>query len=345
MIQGALGRQRCRPLTFRKRKVRQAFSRAQALDLHYRCLVGGGETMIEQGDTAGLVRRIRSVIAEWHGRYNDEPAKREYLTREAFVREFAGAMRRLEDGVDRFEEGAPRPQRIPYTNETRAAGGNLRSETTHESFGILEISRTHGEGIRLFGSHLPKHDHIILMRVATGRLIHELGTDRFSPRDKIVEIALSPAQFAEAITTLNHGRGTPCTIQRIGTVPLESVPESEIAEHAKIRDDFAGRIEHATCAVEGARNAVGQLLQEKSITKAGVRPVLKVLEKVAMELRADAPYIIDQFAESADRVVAAAKAEVAAYATHVLHETARSALGAPKHQSPLLTSEIPGELE
>ena len=101
-------------------------------------------------------------------------------------------------------------------------------EREHPSYGILHISRTSGgtSAIRLFGSPLATHYGTIRLTISKGKWIHGLNHDRYFGMSKdFIEVEMSAAQFADAITSLNMGSGTPCTIRYVGGERVPDPPD------------------------------------------------------------------------------------------------------------------------
>jgi hypothetical protein len=95
----------------------------------------------------------------------------------------------------------------------------------HESFGMLQISRTDcgGAGMSLFGSSV-KHNHIITLRVHKAEKCRHIHQDWYHSRDCLVEIYLSPLQFVDAMTNMNT-MGVPCTLKTVNGNPMDDCPE------------------------------------------------------------------------------------------------------------------------
>lgn len=86
---------------------------------------------------------------------------------------------------------------------------------THPSYGQLEISRvTSNKGVPLYGTS-SKFKEIIRLSIHRSELCRSLHRSWYFAKDPIVEVDMSPAQFAEAITSLNNGSGIPVTIRKI----------------------------------------------------------------------------------------------------------------------------------
>lgn len=91
-------------------------------------------------------------------------------------------------------------------------------KTTHPAYGIISIHRTSG-GARLFRSDF-EHQHYITIDISTAYETPGYGVKGNVYNDaQIISLAMSEAQFARMITSLNVGCGTPCTLERVGVPP------------------------------------------------------------------------------------------------------------------------------
>jgi hypothetical protein len=119
-------------------------------------------------------------------------------------------------------------------------------EREHPSYGLVHISRVSSgtSATRLFGSPLAHHYGTIRISIGSAKWLHGLHHDRYfgSNRGEHVEIEMSAAQFADMITSLNIGGGTPCTIRRLAGAEVPSPPDyATEAEH--IRDNFENSLD------------------------------------------------------------------------------------------------------
>ena len=98
----------------------------------------------------------------------------------------------------------------------------MKKEThEHPSYGVISFSRTYGGEKNLFGSSI-KHQNTIRMKVSHAKLERRLNEDHVYEKDKIIEVEMSEAQFAQAITSLNSAAGVPVTLlytQKEGKIP------------------------------------------------------------------------------------------------------------------------------
>ena len=191
-------------------------------------------------------------------------------------------------------------------------------EREHESYGILHISRTSGGSgaVRLFGSPLATHYGTIRLTISKGKWIHGLHHDRYYGMSKeFIEVEMSAAQFADVITSLNIGSGTPCTIRYVGGQRVPDPPDHATeAEH--IRDSFEKSVDKYTAKAHEYRKVIDKLTS-KLPTKAReqIRVALDVIED---QLASNVPFVVKQFQEATTRITSAAKAEVDAFVTGVV---------------------------
>jgi len=191
-------------------------------------------------------------------------------------------------------------------------------EREHPSYGILHISRTSGgtSAIRLFGSPLATHYGTIRLTISKGKWIHGLNHDRYYGMNKdFIEVEMSAAQFADAITSLNMGSGTPCTIRYVDGERVAAPPvHATEAEH--IRDNFEGTLDKYKAKARTYRKRIEELASKLS-TKAReeIRIALDVMEQ---QLASNVPFVVEQFQEATSRITTSAKAEVDAFVTGVV---------------------------
>jgi hypothetical protein len=140
-------------------------------------------------------------------------------------------------------------------------------EREHPSYGLIRISRvTGGPGAaRLFGSPLANHYGTIRLSIGSAKWTHGLHHDRYygSMHGEHVEIEMSAAQFADMITSLNVGSGTPCTIRYLAGVQIPNPPDyATEAEH--IRDSFEGSLDKYKAKARECRKRIEDLTSKLS---------------------------------------------------------------------------------
>lgn len=196
----------------------------------------------------------------------------------------------------------------------------------HVSYGMVSFSRRTGDPGRLFGSALKSHGAYVTLAIKRAELIHDGGHDYFygNTRGDIVEVDMSAAQFAELLTTMNVGLGTPCTIRWLDGKRVESPPESPL-EVEKIRSQFKREVREHVASMEKEMDGLKDLLEKKNLGQADRKTILSKFESMLRKYRDSAPFMLDQFEEATEKVVQHAKAEVDAFVTHnVIAEGLRS---------------------
>ncbi len=67
---------------------------------------------------------------------------------------------------------------------------------THPAYGHAVFSRVQGQ-IKLFASPLAYHNEFITLTISRSELRHDLSRDWRHPTKELIEVAFSPAQFAQ----------------------------------------------------------------------------------------------------------------------------------------------------
>jgi hypothetical protein len=193
-----------------------------------------------------------------------------------------------------------------------------RKEFNHPSYGMASFHRAHnGSGARLFGSSITDHHNTVRLTIGAGTLIHELNHDRYygSLSGEYIEVEFSAAQFAELLTRMNAGEGIPCTIRTLDGKSVDEPPDIE-TETERIKNGFSDTLKSYYERAHKYRREVDEAtkgLSEKARTK--IRIALDVMEQTFKD---NIPFVMDMFDEASTRVVATAKHEIDAFATHVL---------------------------
>ncbi len=195
-----------------------------------------------------------------------------------------------------------------------------KSYDRHPSYGVIGFSRISGGKTKLFGSSLDGHHSTIMVRICAAEIKHDLGRDWIhGDLTPIVEVQLSPAQFAEFLTSPNVGQGVPCTIRSVNGKNVEEPPSGFGEEHHRINQDFEKNVKEFASELKLAvRDAKAILAKQGTITKGDRAALAEIFDRVEREVSSNWPFYIKQFKESAGRIVSEKKAEVDAFITHGL---------------------------
>jgi hypothetical protein len=195
----------------------------------------------------------------------------------------------------------------------------------HPSYGMISLSRSMNSNAgRLFGSSLKSHYATIRLAIAPGQWEHSLHEDRyFAGTSELIEIELSAAQFAEAITSLNVGGGVPCTIRHINFKRIDDPPDIE-TEVERVKSKFEDDLKDMVIVLKEQRADIEKVtanLPEKARQKLRI-----ALDVMIQQLTSNIPFVMEQFNEASERVVTAAKHEIEAFTMHALHAVGLEAI-------------------
>ena len=194
----------------------------------------------------------------------------------------------------------------------------LGTSYKHPSFGMLSFNRTHGGHSNLFGSSI-QHNDTIHMVLKEGVVIRGLNDDRYVGEDEILEVEMSQSQFAELITSMNVGAGTPCTIKYLRG--KGRINEADfINKRQQITNEFKESMKEFYDEVKEL------FTTKKSIGKGDREMILRRLANVTQGMESSSKFIFDQFQNQIDKTITEAKGEIEAFAQNKINAIAQQAL-------------------
>jgi hypothetical protein len=212
-------------------------------------------------------------------------------------------------------------------SERRSLGQQVIDEETvetHESFGTICISRQSGGGLDLFGSSV-KHHESITIRISRAERKRALHRDWIHSTTPLVEVVLSPVQFADAITHLNFGDGTPCTLDRVAGKQMPPCPA--YTQREQFEKEFEGDVKRVTAeAAEIGKEVVGKLRGKGQLSAADRKELADQIDQLLMHVRSNMPFVHKQFNEAMEKTVGECKGEVEAFITSKVHRLGLEAL-------------------
>lgn len=199
------------------------------------------------------------------------------------------------------------------------AYGDDEKKETHPSYALVSFSRRQGNPGVLFGSPIENHNSYITLSVCTAEKVYDrVGGERYygNHRGSLLEIDLSPAQFAELLTTMNVALGVPGTLRYLKGEAIER-PKPSKGEVENIRSEFGEEFKKASNKFTSGQKEVEAILEKKSPLskddKAAIREVLATSDRLLTDM---APFLLDRFHEATERVITHAKAEIDSVITH-----------------------------
>ena len=188
----------------------------------------------------------------------------------------------------------------------------------HPAYGVIGASRVSAGGgpyggKALFGSDFAHKNHIVI-RIGPATLRRGLSNDWVGGgRTPYVEVALSEAQWATFVSSLNIGDGVPCTVEWLSGKRVPSIARDDSRREQnreEVNQTLADALAHIDAVM--ASTALRKSDRER-------------LALAKQELLSNLPYVAEQFDRHAERTVERAKMEVNAYVTSTLM---RAGLGA-----------------
>ena len=201
----------------------------------------------------------------------------------------------------------------------------LGTSYKHPSFGMLSFNRTHGGHSNLFGSSI-QHNDTIHMVLREGVVTRGLNDDWYVGEDEILEVEMSQSQFAELITSMNVGTGTPCTIKYLRG--KGRINEADfINKRQQITNEFKESMNERMSDAKEFYDEVKELFTTKiSIGKGDRELILRRLANVTQGMESSSKFIFDQFQNQIDKTITEAKGEIEAFAQNKINAIAQQAL-------------------
>ena len=218
----------------------------------------------------------------------------------------------------------------------------LENRDKHESYGMLQFSRTSGGATPLFGSSI-QHKDTIKMYLREGEVARELNRDYYFGRNEIVECEMSYSQFAEAITSMNMGTGVPVTIRYIqGKGRIDDCPFTD--KKKQFEHEFKDSLKKANEKVNNLLSSVKTMFEEKkSFTKKDKDEILNMIHHLSMEVNGNREFIYEQFNEQMDKTTLEAKGEIEAFYQNKINSVASVAL--VEHREDIFRLENPVDIK
>ncbi len=200
--------------------------------------------------------------------------------------------------------------------------GDHSKQYAHPAFGQISASRVSSTGYVLYGSDFI-HDHFITLSISESTLHRDLSSDRHHSGNRLIQVALTEGQWATFLSSLNMGRGTPCTIEQVGQESRPRLPrrdqrtvyESEVQGHIR---DLTKSVDAALAEIDGEIGA--------SLSKTKREKVTAHLTRLRRTISDAIPFVAKMFEKHMEKTVESAKVEVHAYVGATMHRAGLAAI-------------------
>ena len=197
---------------------------------------------------------------------------------------------------------------------------------THPAYAMIGASRVSANpGNFLAGSDF-RHGHYVIIRISEGEIVRDGALDHaFGDTRRYIEVALSEAQWATFVSTLNMGCGTPCTLQWRDGV---AIPEIDRSDDAKRTDRFKDELADRLGLVETALTTLEQQIKKSPLSEVKRKELISTLTTARNNLTPNLGWVAKIFGEHVEETIEKAKIEVTAYMSSVLARAGLKSLGA-----------------
>ena len=184
-------------------------------------------------------------------------------------------------------------------------------KTRNEDYmGMISWSKSYNASPRnLFGTEI-KTDNPITLRISKAEETRNLSRNWYHSLGQIVEIEMSPIQWAEFLTSGNTS-GTPCTIRYISGQRMSDPKETEMF------NDYNEEVEEHFDKFKEIEDVVKSAIDSKK--PMGLKDLNSLLCKIHNAM-ANVDFVKDSFKEDMNTIVGKAKAEFNAYVENRIHE-------------------------
>ena len=183
-------------------------------------------------------------------------------------------------------------------------------KTREEDYmGMISWSKMSGGARPMFGTEI-KTSNPIRLEICHAEECRDLSKNWYFPRKQIVEIELSPIQWAEFLTSGNTN-GVPCTIKYIDGERMSEPKDTETFNdyNEEVEKDF-DKFKEIEDIVKGAIDSKKPM---------GMKDLSSLLNKIHNAI-ANVDFVKDSFKEDMNNIVGKAKAEFNAYVEDHIYE-------------------------
>lgn len=191
--------------------------------------------------------------------------------------------------------------------------------STHPAFAQISASRVTG-GAVLYGSDF-QHQHFVTIKIKQSQSHRSLSRDWHNAGEEYIEVALSEAQWAAFVSSMNVGSGTTCTLTRRNREMIPSLPDP-----VSRRDQFNGEVSET---LRDAIKALDKLTDDIDALKLSEKQKGELrgrVETARREIGSNVPFVLKQFGEHVEHTVEKAKVQINAYATATVMRAGIAAL-------------------
>jgi len=218
-----------------------------------------------------------------------------------------------------------------------------RESITHPSFGRLTVSRISGKFDNLVGVDF-EQGHAIEITLGESSLERDLGRNWWYGGKSIAQVRMTETQFAQFITNIGRGEGTPCTIVYRCTEGFERMPEPP--KHMLDLEQLKNETVKPLTELEGLLKVAADVLGDKELMKKaeGRDRAKAAIERARQNITSSLKFYLEQTLETIQEAADKTKLEIEAYAENVVRQYGLDAINAARSAGGALGKSDPSTL-
>lgn len=201
-------------------------------------------------------------------------------------------------------------EKVEVINRNDDVLGNI--EERHPAYAQLTVHRQSGGWGNLYGSAIKHQDTICIEVHKSSKISSEYSERYYSGGLPLISIRMSNSQFAQAITTLNQGSGTPVTLESFHGKVMPNCEEITVSERAN--DNLKKKLKDFTKKISKGQTRVEEIMNKKGGILKGERKEIKnIFFFLMQDLNSNMPFLHQCMTEAYDKTSTAAKADIEAF--------------------------------
>lgn len=188
-----------------------------------------------------------------------------------------------------------------------------RETVQHPSYAMVRVSRVNsGKQDYFFGSDVIPPAYIEFT-VSPGEVEMDMGRNWYgrSHTKEYIRFKMTPVQFSELITSMNHGDGIPCTLEYVNGAKVlqQDNKETKIQfNKRKIKEMFTNLYER----VLRAKTKTDLLNSSKPLVKEDREAIMGAIYGIEQDLRSNLNFYLEQFNIEMDNIALDVKSNLEA---------------------------------
>lgn len=203
--------------------------------------------------------------------------------------------------------------------EVRKGHGPGDTTETHPAYAQIGAGRVSGQ-TNLYGSDFTHH-HYVCIRIKGSVLHRGLSNDWPHAREEYIEVAMSEAQWATFVSTMNSGEGVQCTLERRNGVMIDGIEHPPSRKH-QFTKEMAEHLQEVKDRVKKLEDQIN----DSKMPAGTKKELLNNVHHVRMGLGSNLKFVGDMFGEHMEKTTEKAKIEVNAFMESRIHRAGLAAL-------------------